>query len=236
MVQAVCFGSDSAYQALRTAGGKDESLLNRVLEVKGANGDPQPAVWRIVVDDPNARGGVREFEVSKGRIISEHTPIRAYAGTGGNAVMDFKRLNLDSVGAFTIANQEAGKRKAGFDNIDYELRSDTETGAPVWILKLTDTSGASVGIVTIAADNGAVLRTEGFRGEARSETSVPPNPPPPEDAYRNPDKANSDDDNDVPREQRVGYKINKGIHEVGATLQQFFTGKRTIDKKFRDDQ
>lgn len=233
LVQAVCYGRDSAYQALRTAGGKDQSLLNRVIEVQGAKGDPQPVVWRIVVDDPNARGGVRVLEVSKGRVVSEHTPIRAYAGTGANAVMDFKRLNLDSSSAFTIANQEATKRHAGFDSVDYELRGDAETGAPVWILKLADASGANIGTVHIAADTGAVLRAEGFRNEPRRDADASR-----DDSSRNPGAGDSDsaDDGDLPREKRIGYKINKGIHQVGATLQEFFTGNRTIDRNFRDDR
>ena len=234
--QAFCHGRDSAYQALRLAGsGQRQGLLNHVIEVQGVKGDPQPGVWRIVLDDPNARGGVREIEVAKGRIVSEHTPVRSYTGTAANLVMDFKRLNLDSEGAFTIANQEAAKRSVGFDSVDYVLRSDDQTNAPVWILKLLDASNVNVGTVYIAADSGVVVRTEGFKGGKRvvTDTYVPPNTAAPQPT---PSAADGNvDDDEQPPGRGVGREINKGIHRVGASLQEFFTGKRTWDEKFRDD-
>jgi hypothetical protein len=122
-MQVAGYANDSAYQALRLVGsGDNQALLNRVIEVRGTKGEPQPTVWSITVDDPAARGGVREFEVSKGKIVSEHTPVRAYAGTAANIVMDFKHLNLDSPGAFTIANQEATKAHDGFDRTKTIIR------------------------------------------------------------------------------------------------------------------
>jgi len=234
--QALCYGRDSAYQALRlVGGGQHQEALNHVIEVQGVKGDPQPGVWRIMLDDPNARGGVREVEVSKGRIISEHTPVRAYTGSSANLVMDFKRLNLDSEGAFTIANQEATKRNVGFDSVDYTLRSDDQTNAPVWILKLLDASNVNVGTIYIAADSGAVVRTEGFGGPRHvvTDTYVPPNTAGPQPTPYTADR-NADDD-DPPHGHGVGREINKGFHRVGASLQEFFTGKRTWDEKFRDD-
>src|SRR5436309_593660 len=117
---AAAFGRDSAYQALRSLGaerGRDQ--LNRVIEVQGRSGAPQPNSWKIVLDDPAARGGVREIEVKKGAIVSERTPVRNYSGTGESALMDFKKLNLDSEGAFTVANREALKAHIGFDTVDY---------------------------------------------------------------------------------------------------------------------
>lgn len=238
LVNTLCFGRDSAYTALRAIGtGDNQALLNHVIQVQGVKGDPQPATWKIVVDDPNARGGVREIEISKGRIVSEHTPVRAYAGTSSNIVMDFKRLNLDSAGAFTIANQEATKHNVGFDSVDYLLRSDDQTNAPVWILKLQDASNVNVGTIYIAADSGAVLRTEGFGGTNRQvRDTYPPSETGPTPANRDSDLDSDRYDVDQPPPgQGVGHQINKGLHRVGASLQEFFTGRRTWDEKFRDE-
>jgi hypothetical protein len=219
--QAICSAKDPAYQALRTAAGGNQALFNRVVEVQGAKGDPQPTVWRIVLDDPQARGGVRELEVSNGRVISEHTPIRAYAGAGASAVMDFKKLNLDSTGAFTIANQEAAKRHAGFDLVDYSLRSDAQTSAPVWVLKLLDSDGRGVGTLFIAATDGAILRTEGFGASNPDSAFVSPTP------RVQPARGSDDDESDLPpKEERIGYKIKKGFLNAGGVLQGFFSGRR----------
>ena len=60
--------ADTAYNALRVLGKRDgQDILNHVIEVRGKGGTPQPTVWKIVIDDPHARGGVREVEVEKGK-------------------------------------------------------------------------------------------------------------------------------------------------------------------------
>jgi hypothetical protein len=234
LTQAISQAGDTAYQALRIIGKTNPDFLNHVIEAHGNDGQPQPVVWSVLIDDQTARGGVREMEVSKGRVISEHTPVRAYAGAGANAVMDFKRLNLDSQGAFTIANQEAAKRNVAFDSVSYLLRSDAQSGAPVWILRLIDVNHALVGTITIAADNGNVLNTAGFGPQQQAAASAPP--PPPVASTLPPVQPDGDappPDNGPP--YGVGHEINKGLHRIGGALQQFFTGQRTVDKRFDNE-
>ena len=120
---AAALADDTAYTALRVVGrsqGKD--AINHVVELRGRSGSPQPAVWKVTLDEPRARGGVREIDVQRGKIISERTP--AAARTPGRT-MNFNQLNLDSDGAFTVANQEAQKGGIPFDHVDYILSSGT---------------------------------------------------------------------------------------------------------------
>ncbi len=127
----LCRGNDSAYKALRALGTqRGEAILNHVIEVEGRDGTPKPAVWKVLLDDQTARGGVRQLEISNGQVISEHTPVRQYSGVGANVVMDFQRLNLDSPGAFTIANQEALRLGVAFERVDYLLRVNDQGDSP----------------------------------------------------------------------------------------------------------
>jgi hypothetical protein len=242
VAQAVCQAGDTAYQALHLIGGNHEDILNHVIQAEGTDGEPQPAVWRVLIDDPSARGGVREMEMSKGHVISEHTPVRAYAGTGANAIMDFKKLNLDSGGAFTIANQEATKHNVAFNSVDYVLRSDEQTSTPVWILKLIDVKHVLVGTLTIAADTGTVLHTEGFGAPVvQGDVNVPPNNVAPPAPVVAPPPVSMDGDEPPPASGQptnsygIGHQIDKGLHRIGGTLQQFFTGKRTVDQRFDNE-
>ncbi len=144
--------ADTAYTALRVVGKKDRTTLNRVLEVRGRNGTPQPDVWKITVEEPQARGGLREYEVQRGRVIAQRTPTgRSYGG-----VMNFGQLNLDSDGVFTIVNQETQEQGIVFSRLEYLLKAGTGGGAPVWQVDLFDGS-RSTGRMVIAADSGAVL-------------------------------------------------------------------------------
>lgn len=238
--------ADTAYSALRIVGkvsGKD--ALDRVVELRGRSGAPQPEVWKIVLDDPRSRGGIREMEVQSGRIIGERAPTSRALGRP----MDFNQLNLDSEGAFTVANQEAQKAGVAFERVDYTLKSGTGGGAPVWNLQLLDARGAPVGSIQIAADNGAILRKDGLvsRGPAypraprtgrpsddRDYLNEPADRTPPRSAdrgYDGDDERYRDDGYDRPRESTgtglPGFLRRVGRHfdRRGRQVENFFTGR-----------
>lgn len=151
--------ADSAYSALRILGKQSGSdTLNRVVEVRGRNGMPAPAVWKVVLSEPKSRGGLREVEIQRGKILSERTPVGRPLG----GAMNFGQLNLDSEGAFTIANQRAQKAGMAFDRVDYVLKSGTNGGAPVWDLQVSHSSSGRKASLQIAADTGTVLGEQGW--------------------------------------------------------------------------
>lgn len=223
---------ETAYSALRVVGRtQGKETLNHVLELRGRAGSPQPAVWKITLDEPRARGGVREVEVQRGKIISERTPTSARI-TGGP--MNFTQLNLDSDGVFTIANQEAQKAGVPFDHVDYVLRSGSGSGAPVWQLTLSDTKLGPAGSIDIAADTGAVLEKRLTRPAANQPSDdrayLNDNRPPPT-GNRNPQP---------PRNTPGGYsqsgepfrgvddffhRVGKRFEKRGTQIENFFTGK-----------
>jgi hypothetical protein len=148
--------SDTAYKALRVFGKKfGDSQLNRVVEVRGRSGTPQPQVWKVIGNDPSARGGLLEADIQRGTIVGQRTPTAR--GPVSSTVLDLNQLNLDSDGAFTVANQEMQKRNAPFDRMDYLLRTPGVGRSPVWHLELFDGSNGRIATFEIAADSGAVL-------------------------------------------------------------------------------
>ncbi len=160
----VCVGTsafgveETAYTALRVIGKvQGKEVLSRVISLQGRNGSPQPAVWKITLDDPKARGGIREVEVQYGKIISERTPTAPRTSTGK---MNFSQLNLDSDGAFTVANQAATKVATPFDRVDYLLTSGASGGSPVWHLQLTEIKTGPAGSLEISADTASILRED----------------------------------------------------------------------------
>lgn len=234
--------ADSAYKALRVYGKKfGESSLNRVIELRGRGGSPQPAVWKVIAADSGARGGVREVEIQHGRIIGERSPTNR---GGGGPPMNFSQLNLDSDGAFTIVNQEMQKRRVPFDRLDYTLRNPSANTPPVWFIDLYDGSRGKVGNFEIAADTGAVL-SEG-RSAGRPPDYAQDRDYVRRDRDRDRDDREDGDDRDRDRElyrderyddghsrpgepfrspvdffQRLGRRFEKRGHQ----LKNFFTGE-----------
>jgi hypothetical protein len=225
LAQLCSYGRDSAYQALRALGAqRGQGLLDHVIEVQGLKGSPQPSVWRIRVEDPAARGGIREVEISGGRIISERTPVRMAMDSPEAGKMDFHSLNLDSAGAFTIADQETKKARTGFDSVDYLLRRDPAKNRPIWELRLADESGRQVGLLTIGADNGNILREEGIYPSSAHGGGQQAQP-----QGRVSDNQNQTDDDSV-TVPKIANKIGRGMRHIGGNLENFFTGRRTIDQ------
>jgi hypothetical protein len=160
--QAHAQENPTAYDALRVVGTKlNRDYVNRVISVTGVNGNPQPETWKILLDDPRARGGVREVEVANGNIVSERTPVRTVVGSAEGATINTARLNLDSSGAYAVASHTAEKSSTRFATVSYTLRTD-ERGDPVWIVTLRSTSGRPVGTIHINCNRGNVVRTEGM--------------------------------------------------------------------------
>ena len=230
----------TAYSALRVVGKKNgPDSLNRVVEMRGRNGSPHPAVWKITLSDPASRGGVREMEVQRGQIISERSPVGR--GAAGEK-MDFSRLNLDSEGVFTIVDQETKKNGQTFDRLDYLLRSGSGGGAPVWTVEVFDGRRGKVGNMLIAADSGAVLEKStsgGSSGEVASDREFirGNNPPPPvaqeDNVYqgRQSERRSSDDGYSQPGEHFRSvadffHRFGKRVQRHGEHLENFFTGKK----------
>ena len=217
----------TAYTALRVVGKqKGQPVLNRVLELRGRNGMPQPAVWKIILAESDARGGVREIEVQRGKIISERTPTSR--GTHGEP-MDFSRLNLDSEGVFTIINKEAEQQGLPFDRIDYALRSGGGGGAPVWTANVYDGARGHVATMQIAADTGVIL------GQTKGNAPITSAPPPSDRDYVHgnppPSQPPVAEGYSQPGEPFRGvgdffHRLGKRMERRSVELENFFTGKK----------
>lgn len=207
-----------AIQVLRQVRG--EPALAQLVEVRGVQGGHQPESWTLVLNDPAARGGVRELVVANGVIVSERTPLRGQAGVSELPPLDFSKLNLDSSGAFRQANSEAARKNTGFHWLDYYLRMDQ--GRPVWTVYLDDYSGARVGVLRINADTGRSpdgLQLDPGRGESTAQSA-------PYGERRLAPGGVIGAVEDTAR--RTTESVSRGTLRVIGTVQEWLTGERTI--------
>ena len=179
-----------------------------------------------MLDDPKASGGVRELEVSNGKIISERTPLRSTVEGSLGATIDTAKLNLDSSGAYTLARQTAEKSHVTFATADYTLRVD-ERGNPIWMVALQRQGGEPAGTIYIGANHGSITRTEGlFSGGDRAAAVN-------EQADEaNPEDGNSDDDGS---QDTVKGRIKHAFHQAGDDVKHtFFKVRRSFVDFFQD--
>lgn len=215
---------ETAYAALRSLkAAKGDAILDQLVEMKGERGDPQPDSWTVLMKDSSARGGVRELVLTGTSITSERTPISGFAGFSEKPVLNFTRLNLDSDGAFKLANAEAGKAGVGFHWISYELRSQAGTDTPIWVLRLQDYMGAPVGELQVSAENGQITQPLKLDSDRRPDSNV---------------SATSETQSWDERGGLVGVventakttgrKVSNTTLRVVGNVQEFLTGRRTI--------
>jgi hypothetical protein len=219
----------TAYEAMRIVGTQgDREYVNHIVSVAGTNGEPQPESWKVLVDDPKARGGVREFEVGNGRILSERTPLRASVENSLGPVIDTAKLNLDSSGAYALAQQTANTSHVPFASADYLLRVD-ERGNPIWKVSLARQDGEFAGAIFIGANHGTVTRTEGlFAGGADTVMDQP-------DDEAGSENANEESDDDRDEGNVVERGIKQTFYKVRDDVKQtFFKVRRSFIDFFRD--
>lgn len=172
----------TAYTALRAIQKSlGDKSLERIVEVTGREGVPQPYVWHVILREPE---GLREVQVVGGKVSSQRsTPTKAPSSGGGP--LRLQELNLDSSGAFDAADAQARKVRLRFDSVSYNLR--IVEGRPEWVLELFDQGGGSLGRMRLAANNGTTASVEGrlatvpppsVADNPRSTTTtIPINPP-----------------------------------------------------------
>jgi hypothetical protein len=167
---------NTAYTALRLIGNlRGEETLKQVLAVTGESGNPQPSMWTILLGDPAARGGVRELQIVSNQVASERTPVGSELA--GGKTIDLNQLNLDSDGAYQVAEGEAKKNGVSFGQANYRLSVDPDTGKPLWIVHVLDSQRHDVGIVKVAADNGTLLSSSDWANRGSGGLASQGSPP-----------------------------------------------------------
>lgn len=146
-------GAETAYSALKAAAGRvGRDSQNRVLEVNGRGGRPEPGIWHILVENPGRPSGDgQQLDIRSGK-VSGLRPLH----------LSLDRLNLsliqiDSDGVFAIANTEAIRTGVSFDRLNYTLSVDSTYGRPVWRVELLDGPVNRVGMLKIAADTAQIV-------------------------------------------------------------------------------
>jgi hypothetical protein len=214
----------SAYEALRAVGTQlNRQLVNRIISVNGVDGDPQPRTWKILVEDKNAAGGVREIVVEDNRVASQRIPNRSVVGSSQGATINTAKLNLDSTGAYAVASHTAETSHVTFELTSYTLRTD-DHGNPVWIVTLADRGRRPVGTIHVRASDGRVNRVEGmYAGRNMEQVEVNhdevDNSSPPEDAQTDGDS----DENIVKRDiKRMFRRTTDDAHRMFQRVRRSF--------------
>ncbi|MGI8602833.1 MAG: hypothetical protein ACR2OZ_07505 [Verrucomicrobiales bacterium] len=138
-------------------------FTERVFEMTGAGGDPQPNEWRVTAHDPVEKAMLHEFWIGGRRVTDEGLNDDFYPERLPKGFFKLSRLKVDSTNAFERAERMAREAKVGFDVINYKLHCREYSDEPVWTLTLLDSEEEIVGSVHLSGESAEVLRTVWIR-------------------------------------------------------------------------
>ena len=139
----------------------------RVARIEARDGAPEPQRWHILVSDPAAENGLKEFVVAGGILVAERGISQfAESLTPEQMLGDSVRFNSDR--AAQLAQQFAQANEVTVATIAYQLRKDPATAIPIWRLTCFDAIGREIGSLVLTATKGWVMSNPGFAVEPAS--------------------------------------------------------------------
>lgn len=199
----------TAYEALRVVGAHlNRDAVNHVISVTGVDGNPQPATWKVLVEDRRAQSGAREVEVRNGRVVSERASAQPVIGSTAAATIKTSQLNLDSSGAYQVASHTAETSHVVFSLVSYTLRTD-ERGHPTWIVTLQSNARRPLGTIYVGANKGNITRVEGMYSGRNIEQVADDRTLEEPAAENDPESESDGDENVVKREIKQAFRRTK---------------------------
>jgi hypothetical protein len=161
-----------------------KDVAARVARIEGPDGKPFPERWYILVHDPSAPRGLREYVVSGGKPLTNRA-LSQFADTiSAEEVVGAAALKLNNDEAAGIAAQFARHNNQQLGGARYEFYKSQAPAAPVWRLTCFDPKGELLGTIILHATKGTLLSFQGFESSpmpvdaqalAASQTSAGPN-------------------------------------------------------------
>jgi hypothetical protein len=155
----------SAIEAIKLLPKEQRKLVARI---EARDGTLAPERWYVLVHDPTAENGLREFVVAGREIVANRT-ISQFAESVSAEQTLGDAVKFDSNSVAKLAQQFAQANEATIATIDYELRKDGKDGVPLWRLSCMDAEGRQVGALTVTATKGAVISHQGFAHDPSKE-------------------------------------------------------------------
>ena len=187
--------------------------FDRLFEMTGTTGDPQPTEWRVTAVHLLRSVELHEYWSDGRRTTDEGANEEYYPEKLPKGFFRLSRVKLDSTQAFAVTEQVARDARVGFDFINYKLHGREYSDEPVWTLTLLNRDEEVIGSVHLSADSGDVLRTVWIRNRQGDRSRVQdsaagnaprPNRPSLTEATEKPAPDPSGDPAPPPRRSRFG--------------------------------
>ncbi len=139
-----------------------KDAAKRLARIEAREGAPWPERWYLLVHDPAAQFGLREFVVADGALTASRTLSQFADELKPADVIGADVVKFDSEAVASLAARFALANGARFGSVNYELGKYGENDAPAWRATVMNDKGDTLGVLIITAQKGVVERHDGF--------------------------------------------------------------------------
>jgi|GEM_PF-670214 len=163
----------SALEAVRVL---PAGLRSTILRVSADNANPDPPAWYFVCRKSHTPDGLVSVTVRGGEVSAPKPSLDLRVAFGENTKIDVSRVQVDSRGAWALAQRYAAEQGGELASASFALSQQGDGAAPVWSVWCYSRDGSYLGLVKILADSGDVVFAE------RAAPAPAPEPTPAPDA------------------------------------------------------
>jgi hypothetical protein len=151
--------SPTALDAVRAL---PEGVRNNLARIEAPEGNPEPTRWHVLVHDPRAENGLREYVVANGELVAARELSQFAERLSANDVIGIAAVRVNSDKLVAVAQQYAAANNVSIAAMNFELRKEPSSALPLWRIGCLDSKGQPIGSLLISADAGKIVAREGF--------------------------------------------------------------------------
>ena len=194
----------TALKALKVAANTvPQNVRNQLVRIVGENGSLHPSTWQVVFYDPSADMDLRIITVSRGEIVTNEEPWAMLENVNLSSCMNLRDVKLDSKEVINGVHKLCYENKIPVYFMDVRLaKLQKGNVTPLWECVIKNARNNSLGTIWISAKTGKILQTEDIELTPQSKLRA---------------------------EKSFGQSFVDSFLGLGANMEEFFTGDRTVD-------
>ncbi len=154
--------ADDANGALANLRAIPAEFQNGILKLSADNCDPNPDIWYVSAKSDLNKGGIRDFELAAGQVISSKSSLGLREALGSNKPIDLARVQFDSRDAFDLAQRYARANDKTIASVSFVLSQQGSAAVPMWSVWCYGPNGKYFGELQLLATDGTVISNDAF--------------------------------------------------------------------------
>jgi hypothetical protein len=163
-----------AETALTAVKALPKDVVPQLARIEGRDGMPEPVRWYLLVHDPKAENGLREYVITGGEIVTTRELSQFAEKLTAEDVLGEGEVKIDSDAVAKLAQDFAKANDVKLGPLKYELRKQGAEAAPVWNVTCTDEAQLQLGVLVLTAGKGTLVSHDGFAKKPENTTANSP--------------------------------------------------------------